>query len=59
MAACLSMFIRAQGELLHLLTGAAPLDPGREGRVPSSEVETDDIATWPGPLVVDDDVFLQ
>ena len=59
MTACLSMFIRAQGELLHLLTGAAPLNPGREGRVPSSEVETDDIATWPGPLVVDDDMILQ
>ena len=53
------MFIRAQGELLHLLTGAAPLDPGRECRVPSLVVEIDDIATWPSPLVVDDDMILQ
>ena len=37
MAAFLSMFMRAHGELLHLLTGVAPLDPGREGRVLSSE----------------------
>jgi hypothetical protein len=44
-AAGLRSSLRAQGELLYLLTGAAPLDPGRESRVLSSEVETDGCVT--------------
>jgi hypothetical protein len=42
-----SMSMRAQSELLHLLTGAAPFDPGRESRVLSSEMETSDIVSRP------------
>ena len=48
--------MRAQGELLHFLTGAAPFELGQEGMVFSSEVETDGFVTWLGPSVVDDDM---
>jgi hypothetical protein len=39
------LHIRAQGELLHVLTGATPFDPGRESSVLSLEVDG-----WHGDL---------
>jgi hypothetical protein len=39
LASCLSLSIRAQGELLRLFRNASSSDPGRESRVLSSEVD--------------------
>ena len=46
----------AKGELLHFLTGTAPLDPGRKGRVLSSESGNRCHCDMLGPSVVDDGV---